>query len=530
MKPFVFTYCEGTETKLVVMARDKYGIKILRTVAVETPNEPAEMAGAHAQVDDIDMEQSSGEITFDALEKADTFKPSAAAASGPIASDKDISHIASSLYDINLNNSRFIPVLTEPVLNYHIYEGERSEDKKKLIDAILTDIQEHKGFAVNRDQIDITELNGKYILGVFVENEIPCVNMINLLAQYNGKRYYYIPTIKSAELALAYHVSKTNKFYPEDYSLIIYTGKEYSKLIFMEGQRLKHIGSTLDMGTDNLQTYDVYFSKILLEMENGGIPRLDNVILCGEDNSENLVLSFYGTFPEANVTELGFDGVDTTNLEDEEKERLTGFAIPIAAGMEYFAELDKEYQGINILPKYIQENQKILQFGWHSYAILPLLFGATFFFTYQMLANNAEITRLDKEINRLTVIQQQNQEIIEMLNPLSEKIANFDRTQAILDSATVGTGEWGDMLDKVSSFVERRRNFWITKLETLPDREIQLSGYSLSRSSLTEFADYNNSSLLKNIMYEPLREHNAFAYKLKFKLAEKDSAAGAYGP
>ena len=47
-------------------------------------------------------------------------------------------------------------------------------------------------------------------------------------------------------------------------------------------------------------------------MENGGIPRLDNVILCGEDNSENLVLSFYGTFPEANVTDLKFDGLDLT--------------------------------------------------------------------------------------------------------------------------------------------------------------------------------------------------------------------------
>ena len=52
------------------------------------------------------------------------------------------------------------------------------------------------------------------------------------------------------------------------------------------------------------------FLKYLLEMENGGISSLDNIIVCGEDDSENLILSFYGTFPEANVTRLEFDDVD----------------------------------------------------------------------------------------------------------------------------------------------------------------------------------------------------------------------------
>ncbi len=51
-------------------------------------------------------------------------------------------------------------------------------------------------------------------------------------------------------------------------------------------------------------------------MENGGVPRLDNVVLCGDDRSENLVLSFYGTFPEANVTELKFDIFDVVDLNE----------------------------------------------------------------------------------------------------------------------------------------------------------------------------------------------------------------------
>ena len=81
-------------------------------------------------------------------------------------------------------------------------------------------------------------------------------------------------------------------------------------MIFLEGQKLKHIGSPLDIGT-KIFTHTMFISpKILLEMENGGIPKLDNIILCGEDRSENLILSFYGTFPEANVSELKFENFD----------------------------------------------------------------------------------------------------------------------------------------------------------------------------------------------------------------------------
>ena len=188
--------------------------------------------------------------------------------------------------------------------------------------------------------------------------------------------------------------------------------------------------------------------------------------MCGEDNSENLVLSFYGTFPEANVTELKFDGIDITSLTDEQKENLSSFAFPIAAGLEYFEEKENKYKGINFLPKYIAENQKFIQFGWHSLIVLPLLFAATFFFTFQILENNKLLNEQQREITRLKQLKAQNELIIQEMDGYSAKINNFDNTQAILDSATTGTEVWGKMLTKVSDFMERRRNFWVSNLET----------------------------------------------------------------
>jgi len=520
MKQIVCLYCEGTDAKLAVVSKSNDGIKIhsVGSLTISRKLESSLRQDVMAELDGQDL-VSTDQVSFDNLDAEGVLGSESMAVD-----QSDVGQLNALLYDFKLSNLLFLPIVTEPVVNYHVYEGHRDTNKKKLIENIIGDLKTTKGIEVTEDLIDVFEVNEKSMLGVFIEGEIPCVSLVNQLANYNKKRYLKIPTIKTSELSLAYFVSKSTKFFPEDYSLIVYIGKEYSKLIFMEGQKLVHIGSTLDIGTKNLHTYDVYFSKILLEMENGGIPKLDNIIICGEDRSENLILSFYGTFPEANVSELKLENFDTTSIGEEDSKNLALYAIPISVAVEYFDELDKVYVGVNFLPKYIQENQKYLQFGWHSYAVMPLLFGAAFYFTFQILSNFREIKDLDYEIARLNQRQIENQALVAEITPLDERIRNFDATQNILNEAAVGSSIWNKSLFKMSDFIERRRNFWITKIETITPDEIKLSGYSLNRSVLTEFADLNNESLLKSINYEPLREKSAFAFVLNMKLS-KDSVA-----
>jgi len=510
-KPLICIYSEGIELKVSVLSREKDKISIHQNFTVEKKDaksvDPTEQLG-----DFTDDSLSSDDLSFDSLDSMEE-----SYTSDSQSNSNEISELAANLVNVDLNKAQFIPVVTDPNVTFHIYEGILEKDRKKTIDKILSEIKSTKGLIILKDQIDFISLDDKTHLCVFTEPTVESANLINSVANYNGKRYYKIHSIKSAEIALANFVSKTTKFFPEDYSLIIYIGKEFSKLIFLEGQNLKHIGSTLDIGTENLHTYDVYFSKILLEMENGGIPRLDNVVICGDDNSENLVLSFYGTFPEANVSELKFEMFDYLNLPEEEQKEVSSYAIPVAAAYEYYAELDKELTGINILPTYIQENQKFLQFGWHSFAVLPILFAVTFYFTFAILSNIQEIKELDNKIYNLEQLAIENQSIISQMDPLSGRIANFDNTQAILDSAMSGTEIWGHTLEKVSNFMERRRNFWISHMEMKSNLNVSIQGFSLSRNVLTEFSEYSNSSILQNVLYEPLREKNAFAYVLNFK-------------
>ena len=511
MKQLICIYCEGNDTKLAVFERDSEGRKpsVLKTASVSliksSTQVEEDVTGFRIEGDALDVE---------GLEESASIRSDLDSAS--------LTEISSALRGFNLSKYSFIPALTEPAIYYHIFEGARSPKPLKLKQEIISDILESKNINVDKESLDYIELSDKALLSVFVAGDISCINLINSLARQRGKRGFKIPTIKSSEVSLAYYVAKRKKFFPDDHSLIVYIGKEYSKLIFLQGRRLKHIGTTLDIGTQNLHTYDVYFSKILLEMENGGISSLDNIVVCGEDDSENLILSFYGTFPEANVSRLEFDDLDLSALDEDTKEKFSMFSVPVAVATDYFDELSKEHQGLHILPKTIKEEQKTFQFSWHSYVILPLLFIAAFMITQQVLKNNKRMDELDREVAEKTVIMRQNQEILSKIASIEGKISSFDQTQAILDSATAGTGVWKNIIKQISGFCNKNSNLWISRLTRAEGNSVLAEGYSLSRGTLTEFATSIENSLLKSMTYEELREKSAYKFNLNFNISSQN--------
>ncbi len=506
MKTIACIYCEGNDTKLAVIAQEKgeSRLKVLSTASVDVVGNKTELkptAGFNLEGEGLQLEGVDAESSA----TSDVDAPS-------------IGALGAALNGINLNSLEFVPALTEPAIYYHPFDGKNDLKGAKLVEAILSDIRLSKSVNVDKENMDFIELADGSLLSAFIDGPVACVNLVNNIAGFFGKKFFKVPTIKSSDIALAYYVAKRKKFFPDDQSLVVYIGKEYSKLIFLQGRKLKHIGSTLDIGTTNLHTYDVYFSKILLEMENGGITSLDNIIVCGEDDSENLILSFYGTFPEANVSRLEFDDLDLSQLNDEAKAKFSSFSVPIATATEFFDELAKEHKGINILPKYISEEQKLFQFSWHSFAVLPFLFIAAFLLTLKMLQNGKELSSLDNDIKEKNIIIRQNQETLTKISELEGKISSFGQTQAILDSAAVGTGVWKNVLKDVSGFCGSKQNIWISKLARENSNSVVIEGYSLSKYSPTDLAYSLETARLNSMMNEALREKNAYKYNLTFDI------------
>ena len=502
MKQLICIYCEGSDTKIAVINKEKDKIQVLKTASADVLQPALQLEEG---VSDLDIEGE--DLTLHNLKHDNETLNT---------SSQNI--LSEELAGIDLRQSYFIPALTEPSIFYHVFEGNKAEKSSKITQDIISDIQRTKNLTIEKDNLGYIELANKSLLSVFLNSgDINAIQLVSSLARINGKRTYKIPSVKCSEISLAYYVAKRKKFFPDDHSLIVYIGKEYSKLIFLHGRKLQHIGTTLDIGTLNLHTYDVYFSKILLETENGGINSLDNIIVCGEDDTENLILSFYGTFPEANVSRLEFDDIDLSLLNEKSKDTISSYSIPIAVAIDYFDDLAHEHKGINLLPKYVKEDQKVFQFGWHGYAIIPVLFAATFFFTLQFLSNKKEINVLDKQITEQTIIKRQNQETLGKIADLEAKISGFDQTQAILDSASAGTLVWTKVLTHISDFFEGKRNIWLTNLNS-SNSSIVLTGYALSKRVLTDFAYSINSAELKSINYEDMRDQNIYKFNAVFNL------------
>jgi Tfp pilus assembly protein PilN len=505
VKQLICIYNEGNDTKVAVVNKNKDKMKVLKTYYMDVLQPAFELEPG---VTDLDI--GDGELALEDIQKES------------VNNNNNVSNIQlinKSLEGINLKKSLFIPALTSPTVYYHTFEGNTTEKRGKLTQSIIDDIRNTKNVNVDKDSLSYIELSDKTLLTAFLtSSDINAVSLIKSLARENARRIYKIPSIKSADISLAYYVAKKRKFFPEDNSLIVYIGKEYSKLIFLKGKQVKHIGTALDIGTLNLHTYDVYFSKILLEMETGGISSLDNIIVCGEDDSENLILSFYGTFPEANVSRLEFDDFDFSELKMEDKESISVYSIPLAVAVDYFDEVEKEHTGINLLPKYIKEEQKSFQFGWHGYALFPLLFGAAFYITVNALNNNAEISKLENQIDYQTNLAAQNAQTLDKISNLQAKTSGFNQTQAILDSASIGTGVYTRVFNHISNFFENNKSIWLTKLAT-DNKTLILEGYVLSKKVLTQFAYSIKDAELKGVYYESLRDQDTYRFNMVFELS-----------
>jgi len=224
MKQIITLFCEGSEAKIAYFEKVKDSVKIVRVAAVplsKALNSAADMDKAPV----FEGDELSSEISLDKDTESNI----------SIYDSSDVGMIGNALRGINIKKVEFIPIVTEPILNFHPYEGQTDSRHDKTIENIKKDIQAVKGISVASNMIDFVELKNKSLMGVFLEGDIPCIHLVNLLASHYRRRYLKIAGIKAAELSLAYYVSKSTKFFPEDFSLIIYIGKEYNKLLFLEG-------------------------------------------------------------------------------------------------------------------------------------------------------------------------------------------------------------------------------------------------------------------------------------------------------
>ncbi|KAA0260684.1 MAG: hypothetical protein EDM75_06595, partial [Chlorobiota bacterium] len=309
--------------------------------------------------------------------------------------------------------------------------------------------------------------------------------------------------------------SRKFNFALSDYTLILYIGKEYSRMIFLMGDQVKHIGPMLNIGKHNIDSFDIYASKIMLEMENGDISNLDNIVICGEDWGDYLPQSLRETFPRARITGMDFDDIDTSLLDREIEENISAFAVPIAAAVEYTKELNKEYTGINLIPSMLIERQKTFPLAWHGYIAILALFGVTLFITLSIMNKIADLNKLDAQIAVLTEQQRQYKAILDEISAFDSKVKGFDETQTVLDSVTKDASVWQAKLSSVAGFLEQRNSMWLTGMSVAGPGKVDIFGISKSRPLISEFTQFLDGAILRGVTSEKIADERVFKFSIQ---------------
>jgi len=401
---------------------------------------------------------------------------------------------------VDFTKCRFIPILTEPGIYF-----QKVSDKKDFA------LAHSKGNGKFTPIVDFVDLYDSAALAVYPSGKSSYLQLMDSLATMNGRRVLRIPSVKSAEISLASYIARKRKFSINDISLVLYVGKEYSKLIFLHGNKLFHIGSTLSIGKNSFDAHNVIARKILLELEQVSLGVIKNIIICGEDNSDELVSIISDSYPGS---EVSVQHVETTEVKTTVSNR-DSFIVPVAVAQEHIAELERKLTGINLLPQYLKEEQKAIQLDLRGYVMIALTFLSTAFFSMHISSRAALIRAKEQEISRIKIVLQENNEVLNTIKKYEARIRNVDQTKAVLSQLSVGTGILSAQIKKLSSFTSSDRNLWINQVSVDQSRQFKLGGYSFSRTSVIDLADSYNRSVLQHISYDPLRNSKTFKFAIE---------------
>jgi Tfp pilus assembly protein PilN len=401
----------------------------------------------------------------------------------------------------DMKKIKFIPILAEPAVYF-----QKISNEKDL--AALNITPRGKLEAT----IDFVQLHDNTKLAVYPSGKSIYLQVIDSLARMNNRRFFRIAAVKSAELSLANYIAVKKRFRPKENSLILYVGKDYSKLIFLKGERLFHVGATLSVGKNSFNAHNVIVSKILLEMEHGALSNIENIVICGEDESKDLVSIISEAYPRAKVSLQKLESVEIESKDAFSSQ--SSFIVPLAVAEEYYSELERKFTGINLLPAYIKEEQKPFQFGWQGYLLIALTALAAFYFSGTIVSNISEIEAKDQEIVQLLKIEAQNKETVSRIKSYESRIQNVDQIQSTLNQLSSGTGILSSQLKKLSDFTNYRRNIWMSELNMDANKNVKLSGFTFSRRAVRELSDSYKGATLKSITFEPLRDTRSFRFSI----------------
>jgi hypothetical protein len=405
--------------------------------------------------------------------------------------------------------------IAEPAIYYHILESDFGLKGAKLKERILGELRNIRAFQPSADAVDAIKTDEGNLLCVVREDGLSLINSLDNIKGFIGNRLPRIPAIDSADVSLINMARLNYDLQPQEVSVIIYVGVEFTRLIFLRGNQFYQFAPILGEGYDSPNLQNTVYSRLLLEQDNLAIPRISRIILAGQCKRIAFKEFLQQQLPDQEIDYLLAPQLDTSPLPAEQQESISEFAVPIGAAWKVLASPHPKIYDINLLPSAVREGQRVFKLAWHGVVLLALLFLSTLFFTFQIGDKTKEIAAQEEILKIKEGQKLENQTLSNSIEGLQTELSRFESSLALYDSLVPGAERWSKVLTQFSHGVEDLNSLWLTDFATSENGAMTLNGFAVYRIRIPRVATLFENSILKEVNVQEIREKTVYRYKIE---------------
>jgi hypothetical protein len=396
--------------------------------------------------------------------------------------------------------------VAEPSIYYHTLENDYGLKGNKLKLRVIDELRNVRPVQPPLDAMDFFPSVEKNLVCVVREDGTSLLHLLQEVQPFLGKRLPRIPLVDIADLALINLARANFGFADEEITVLIYVGVDFSRLIFMKGSEFLHFAPVLGEGYDSSNIQNTVYSRLLLEQDNMGIPRIDRILLAGQSQHIGFDQFMRQQLPDVEVEYLRTPYLNTSALPPDVQEKIPEFAIPIATAWKILQDDHKAFYGVNLLPEVIRESQRTFKLAWHGYVALALIFFSTLYFTVRYSEMNREVGSKRQTLVQLQEKVAENERIKEAIVDLDQQISRFYTALSVYDSLVPGADRWSRVTEHMAKGVADLGGVWITEVKAMPGGSMSIQGYALQRARIPRIAALFENSTLTRVEVKEIRE------------------------
>lgn len=523
-KTAVALFVDGLDLKYVQLSArgNRITLRDFKTVTLVTKFEEKQAAAAGGGADDGGF----GEVPASDVMVA----PAQAAVEYVEGTEGNGTVLLSLLSELPSTKYSLSYALNEPAVTYQEFENDFGLRGSKLKKKLIHEIGAMRSVSIPFDSLDMVPMANGGVLSIIREDGLHIFDLLSQIRPFLGGRAPILKVIDSADTALIGLTRASYEILEEEFTVLVYVGHDFSRLIFMQGPNFLHFAPVISEGYGSANIENTLYSRILLEQDNIALARIDRIILTGESHKVNLLEAIAPQFSRATVEYLKAPELDLSSFEGQVGEQVSEYAIPISIAWQALDPKADGFYHTNLIPGFIVEGQKAFKLAWHGWLVALGIIASIVFFYTTILKQGEEIRRSRKELaqkqSRLTDLDVFRQREA----TLTSEIQKYELATAVYDSASPGSDRWSRILHYIANSVEDLNSLWIYNIrkdEANPNILI-ISGRSIYRTRIPRLASIFERATLRAVRVRDIRKKIVYEFDIAVEQVDK-SDAGVVG-